>query len=248
NGLQYVDFSLLGIYFDTGDPTAGQAQPDLLRQPLTDLERLEPRVTGINFSFTPAQAGGTLTDFGTQLQLAASTGPRDSYVRSLTLLIYELLGGQRSQVEVTFRYKPIAALTQEGNAVLRRGFVDEFSSATQLVKRLAATVDVRKFAAPLSDSRASRTAEPDRAIQQHEQPALAGSQTKEPEYQEPEHPTKDPTFQVPPPEISETQRTRAPIPSLRRFIPAIALIAGLTIVGIVGIFIYLQREPRQGAT
>jgi hypothetical protein len=155
----------------------------------------------------------------------------------LTLLIYELLGGQRTHVEITFRYKPIAALTQEGNAVLRRGFVDEFSSATQLVKHLAATVDMRKFAAPLSDSRGSRIAEADRAIQQHEQPALAGTQTKEPEY-----PTKDSTFQVPPPEISETPRTRVPIPSLWRFILAIALIAGLTIVGIL---IYLQSGPRQ---
>ncbi|MBV8142780.1 MAG: sel1 repeat family protein [Verrucomicrobia bacterium] len=50
----------------------------------------------------------------------------------LSLLIYELLGGPRKTVESTGRYTPIAVLTEEGNAVLRRGLIDELASAVEM--------------------------------------------------------------------------------------------------------------------
>ena len=54
----------------------------------------------------------------------------------LSLLIYELLGGPRSAVETTGRYKPIAVLSEQGNSILRRGLIDELPSATEMARLL----------------------------------------------------------------------------------------------------------------
>ena len=71
---------------------------------------------------------------------AAAKGPRGSYVRLLSLLAYELLGGPRARLDATGQYTPVATLTREGNAVLRRGLVDEFQSAGELSRQLSTTV------------------------------------------------------------------------------------------------------------
>jgi len=235
NRLEYVDFSLLGIHFVAGDSETSQGQPDLLKQPLTDFEHLEPKVNGIDFSFTPPQAT-TLTDFGTQLQHGGGAGPRSSYVRSLSLLVYELLGGPRTRVETTGRYKPIAALTQEGNAVLRRGLVDEFSSATELARQLKAIVDPRKSAMPLRDGTRSQVAKTDRISREHAESGAVGNESKE----QPRA-TKDPAIQTSPPEIpSGIASTRTSTPSV-----PVLILAGVVsfCVGIIGYLIYLQLGP-----
>jgi TPR repeat protein len=237
NRLEYVEFSLLGIHFVAGDSETSQGQPDLLKQPLTDFEHLKPMVNGIDFSFTPSQAS-TLTNFGTQLQHGGGVGPRSSYVRSLSLLVYELLGGPRTRLETTGRYQPIAALTQEGNAVLRRGLVDEFSSATELARQLTAIVDTKKSAMPLRDGSGSRVAEIDRTSREHAESAAVGAESKEQE-----HATKDPAIQPSPPEIpSGVASTRTSTPSVPVLILAAAVIF---CVGIIGYLIYLQLGPPQ---
>ena len=62
-------------------------------------------------------------------------------MRLLGLLAYEALGGPRARVEATGRYAPVAALGEEGNAVLRRALADECSSGGELARQLAAEPD-----------------------------------------------------------------------------------------------------------
>jgi serine/threonine protein kinase/TPR repeat protein len=235
NKLEHLDFSLLGIHFVAGDARTGDDVPDLLSQPLTDWERVEPKVSGIDFSFTPSQAT-TLTGFGTQLQHAGGAGPRGSYMRSLSLLVYELLGGPRTQVEATGRYTPIAALTQDGNVVLRRGLVDDFSSATEMVERLAAIVDTTKSATRTRDSQGSQPGETDRIIPEQTEPSPVGAKSKKQE-----HATQEPSFQTAPREVSTAvTSTRTPIPRVLVLILAAAI---SFCVGIVAYLFYHQLGP-----
>ncbi|MBV8414413.1 MAG: protein kinase, partial [Verrucomicrobia bacterium] len=114
--LRHVDFTLSGIHLMDPASTAGAVQPDLLRRPLTTWESLQPKVDAIDFSFSPANTE-TWAGAATRLPGSADKGGRDSYVRLLGLLAYELLGGQRARLETTGQYTPLALLTQEGNAV-----------------------------------------------------------------------------------------------------------------------------------
>src|SRR5258708_7263073 len=158
NQLEHIDFTLLGIRFLNRDSTAREI-PDLLRCPITDWAQVEPKVNAIDFSFTPSQAG-TMAGLETRTQSAAGTGPRGSCVRALSLLAYELLGGPRARVEATGRYNPIAALTQQGNAVLRRGLIDECRSASELAAQLRAAVGIKDSAVRVLERRESVTPEP----------------------------------------------------------------------------------------
>jgi serine/threonine protein kinase len=156
NQLEHVDLTLSGILFVHRGSTVSAIQPDLLRRPLTAWEQVEPKVNPIDFSFAPSQTG-TLTGLETRTQSAGAGAPRGSGVRALSLLAYELLGGPRDRVEATGRYNPIAALTRDGNAVLRRGLIDEWSSAAELAGQLAAAVGIRQSAAPVPESTAHVT-------------------------------------------------------------------------------------------
>jgi serine/threonine protein kinase len=147
--LEHVDLTLPGIHFVDRHSTSTGIQPDLLRRPLTAWEQVEPKIDTIDFSFASSQID-TLAGQETLAERAPGGGPRGSYVRSLSLLAYELLGGPRASVEETGQYKPVAALTEEGNAVLRRGLIDEWPSAVNLAEQLAAAVGVKKSAAIVS--------------------------------------------------------------------------------------------------
>jgi serine/threonine protein kinase len=147
--LEHIDLTLPGIHFVDRHSTSTGIQPDLLRRPLTAWEQVEPKIDAIDFSFASSQID-TLGGQETLAERAPGGGPRGSYVRSLSLLAYELLGGPRASVEETGQYKPIAALTEEGNAVLRRGLIDEWPSAVKLAEQLAAAVGVKKSAAIVS--------------------------------------------------------------------------------------------------
>jgi hypothetical protein len=72
----------------------------------------------------------------TLLNVAGTTGPRSSYLRLLSLLGHELMGGQRSQVERTGRMSPLPEINEESNLILRKGAVDEFGSAVEMPMRL----------------------------------------------------------------------------------------------------------------
>src|SRR5207244_6176160 len=63
-------------------------------------------------------------------------GPRGTYLRLLSLLAYELLGGQRSVVETTGRISPVASLTEGGNVVLRRGITDDYPGSGAMLAEL----------------------------------------------------------------------------------------------------------------
>jgi TPR repeat protein len=147
--LEYLDLTLAGIHFVDRHSTSTGIQPDLLRRPLTAWEQVEPKIDAIDSSFAPSQLD-TLAAQETLTERASGSGPRGSYVRSLSLLAYELLGGSRASVEKAGQYKPIAALTEEGNVVLRRGLTDEYPSAAKLAEQLAAAVGVKKPAATVS--------------------------------------------------------------------------------------------------
>src|SRR5271165_1878748 len=157
--LQYVDLTLAGIHLACRAPPGSGVQPDLLVRPLTVWEPLEAKVDAIDFSFMPSDTA-TWAGSATRIQGAAHSGPRDSCVRLLSLLAYELLGGPRTRVESTGQYTPIAALTQEGNVALRRALVDECPSARELAGQLAAAVGVRGLAASASASAKPFTPEP----------------------------------------------------------------------------------------
>ena len=154
--LEYVELTLPGIHFVTRGSPASEVQPDLLRRPLTAWEHVEPKVNAIDFSFAPSQTD-TLVGLETRTQSAAGRGSPGSCVRALSLLAYELLGGPRTRVEATGRYNPIAALTRDGNAVLRRGLIDDCSSAAELAGQLAAAVGIRQSAAPVPEDTAHVT-------------------------------------------------------------------------------------------
>jgi serine/threonine protein kinase/TPR repeat protein len=174
--LQHVDLTLSGIHLVSRTSSKSGNQSDVLRRPVTAWESLEAKVDAIDFSFSPAQTG-TWAGMATQLPGNASEGPRDSYVRSLSLLAYELLGGPRSRVEMTGQYTPVATLTQEGNAILRRGLIDEIQSAVELALKLAATVGPPPPVAPSTESKVPVT--PD-SLRRPSQSGSAPGQSKEP--------------------------------------------------------------------
>jgi len=157
--LEHVDLTLQGIHFVDRHSTSTGIQPDLLRRPLTAWEHVEPKIDAIDFSFASSQID-TSAGQETLAERAPAGGPRGSYVRSLSLLAYELLGGPRANVEETGQYKPVAALTEEGNAVLRRGLIDEWPSAVKLAEQLAAAVGVKKSAEIVSTRSDPSTVEP----------------------------------------------------------------------------------------
>jgi serine/threonine protein kinase len=144
--LQHVDFTLLGIQLIGQGPADITPRADLLRLPLTAWERLEPKVNAIDFSLLTPEAGAW-SGPATLIRRDLKGGERGSYVRLLSLLAYELLGGPREKVETAGLYTPIAVLTTEGNAVLRRGLFDELSSSVELAQQLAASVGIGNPAA-----------------------------------------------------------------------------------------------------
>ena len=155
NHLEYVDFSLFGIHRVAREPTAVGSVRDPLPESLVLSGPRDLRVDGIDFSFTSPQAG-TLVGFQTQVQNNVGDATRDSYPKALSLLAYELLGGARVQVETTGQYKPIAALTQEGNAVLRRGVANEWASAAELAKELTAVIGARPALPETRETKATK--------------------------------------------------------------------------------------------
>ncbi|MBV9106195.1 MAG: PEGA domain-containing protein, partial [Verrucomicrobia bacterium] len=138
-GLQHVDLALPGIHLLQRAATRNEIPADVLGRPLTAWETLDAKVDAINFSFSPDNTG-TGAGMATRVQGAAEEGPRGSYLRLLSLLAYELLGGPRARLIATGQYTPVATLTQEGNAVLRRGLIDELQSADELSRQLAGTI------------------------------------------------------------------------------------------------------------
>jgi serine/threonine protein kinase/TPR repeat protein len=162
-GLKYVDLALSGIHLVERTSTGSGIRPDVLLRPVTASDPLDAKVDAIDFSFSNVHTG-TWAGMATRVQGNTDQGPPGSHMRELSLLAYELLGGPRARLNVTGQYTPVATLTREGNAVLRKGLVDEFPSAGELASRLAATVGLSSPPSITSDKKGSVIPEPQRDI------------------------------------------------------------------------------------
>jgi serine/threonine protein kinase len=133
-GLQQVDLTLSGVRLVP--PGLTPSNEELLRRPLTEWPEISVKVSSVDFSSVQSVSATWAGGGATLVQPHAGSGPRGSYVSMLTLLVYELLGGPRSTVESTGRYTPLASLSEQGNAVLRRGLIDDLPSATEMARLL----------------------------------------------------------------------------------------------------------------
>src|SRR4029077_20856647 len=101
------------------------------------------KVAPVDFSLSSSSDSVTWAGAATLIQSASGGGPRASYLGMLSPLVYELLGGPRSSVESTGRYKPISVLSEEGNSILRRGLIDDLSSAAEMARLLESQIFFR---------------------------------------------------------------------------------------------------------
>jgi tRNA A-37 threonylcarbamoyl transferase component Bud32 len=124
--LKQVDLNLAGIWL--GGSRGSAPRPE---NPLQSWDPLEIKVDPIDLSSSPSASRHSQREV-TAINPIAIGGPRGSYLRQLSLLAYELLGGPRQQVETSGRCPPLSLLNEDANVVLRRGIIDEFSSAAEL--------------------------------------------------------------------------------------------------------------------
>ncbi len=173
--IEYVDFTLGGIQLSDSPEVKNTSYiEDLIRKPLTEWSELTPLVAPIDFAFgcdSPPPWDGTATVAQSFLSLCRR---RDSYIRQLSLLAYGLLGGRRSKLEIQGRYIPLAALSEEGNHVLRRGLIDEVATASDLAHALAACLTDRfadDFVCPVPAPSAHEPLMPDQGSSTMQQPS-----------------------------------------------------------------------------
>jgi serine/threonine protein kinase/TPR repeat protein len=136
--LQTADLTLSGVQLTYPGLIQAAISAQLLQKPISGWPGLAVKVAALDFSSAGAGADQTTwTGSATLVQgTGASGGPRGSYLRLLSLLAYELLGGQRNVVETTGRISPVASLTEGGNIVLRRGITDDYPSSAAMVAEL----------------------------------------------------------------------------------------------------------------
>jgi hypothetical protein len=155
-GLSLLDLTVRGIRLSASTAT-NNATP-LLERHLDSWKELELKVDPIDLSLITsnlAGSAGTATWQGgvTLLNVTSTTGPRSSYLRLLSLLGYELMGGQRNQMERTGRMSPLSEINEEANLILRKGAVDEFGSATEMANAFKGTLETH-FKQPAGHSSA----------------------------------------------------------------------------------------------
>jgi serine/threonine protein kinase/TPR repeat protein len=141
--LQQVNLTVSGVSLTAAAMPEGPFETALLQRPLTQWTGLGVKVAPVDFSVSSSDSV-TWAGTATLVQSASGGGPRASYLGMLSLLIYELLGGPRSSVESTGRYKPISVLSEEGNSILRRGLIDDLSSAAEMAQLLESQVFFRQ--------------------------------------------------------------------------------------------------------
>jgi len=124
--LKQVDLKLAGIWL--GSSQNSTPRPE---NPLQSWHPLEIKVDPIDLSSSPSASRDSQSEV-TAINPIEVGGPRGSYLRQLSLLAYELLGGPRQQVENSGRCPPLSLLNEDANVVLRRGIIDEFGSAAEL--------------------------------------------------------------------------------------------------------------------
>jgi len=138
--LRHLDLTLRGIRSANPELTPSEMSTGFIPRSLCDWEHLEPKVGAINFSLLPFYVGRGSGEETLIQEVATNSFSPGNYVRPLSLLAYELLGGTRLRVETAGQYTPIAGLTEAGNVVLRRGLGEDYASAGELAKGLAVAV------------------------------------------------------------------------------------------------------------
>ena len=136
--LQTVDLTLSGVQLTYPGLIQAAISNQLLQKPLGGWPGLAVKVAALDFSSSGSGADqATWAGSATLVQGAGGGGgPRGSYLRLLSLLAYELLGGQRSVVETSGRISPVASLTEGGNVVLRRGITDDYPGSAVMLTEL----------------------------------------------------------------------------------------------------------------
>ena len=236
SGLQQVALTVSGVHLTTPGLTEGGVDTALLQRPLTQWSELGVKVEPVDFSFSSSEANSaTWAGAATLVQGSSAGGPRASYLGMLTLLIYEALGGPRSVVESTGRYTPIAAVTEEGNSILRRGLTDQFASAIEMSRLLDLEISHSRvdhdFTAGTSGPRASQApvAVPPPPKTSTE---FARSTAQPPSSGAIPPPVPPPTAVPPPPEEPQKQKTSL-LGSLLTVGIILLLAAGLLFAGYV---------------
>jgi serine/threonine protein kinase/TPR repeat protein len=133
--LQQLVITVSGVHLTSPGLTESAISAELLHKPLTEWNELGVKVEPVDFSLSSSDSA-TWAGSATLVKQVSGAGPRASFLGMLSLLVYELLGGPRSAVEETGRYKPIAVLSEQGNAILRRGLIDDLPSAAEMARLL----------------------------------------------------------------------------------------------------------------
>src|ERR1700741_1394357 len=140
--LSSVDLSLNGVQLTYPGLIQAAITPGLLQQSLSTWPMFSVKVTPIDFSASASgDSAATWAGAATVVQnVATGAGTRSSYIRMLSLLAYELLGGPRATVESSGRVSPVPSLSETGNAILRRGIADDFGSSVEFAHALLRVV------------------------------------------------------------------------------------------------------------
>lgn len=136
----------LGITLQVSRALAAADKEKLVHRDLkpSRWDQLGVKVAAVNFSLSISDPM-TWAGAATLTQTVSRGEARASYLRMLSLLVYELLGGQRNSIESTGRYSPVASLSERGNALLRRGLIDDFRSATEFALELGGEIVARNI-------------------------------------------------------------------------------------------------------
>jgi|GEM_PF-553764 len=131
-----IDLTLNGVQLTYTGLIQAAITPGLLQQPLSSWSPFNVKVTPLDFSVAAGDSAATWTGAATVVQTVTAGGVRSSYLRQLSLLAYELLGGPRATVESSGRVSPVPSLSEAGNAILRRGIADDFPSSVEFAEAL----------------------------------------------------------------------------------------------------------------
>ena len=130
-GLKFVSLSLAETFVHFADTQNIPSETMLLQRPVAEWPsfhvRLQP-LAGVKDAAPDETWAGDRTVVGGLLaRQPAAEDCQSRYLRELASLTYELLGGTRG---ADTRYVPLAAITEEGNEVLRRGLDNPESFVT----------------------------------------------------------------------------------------------------------------------
>ncbi|MBV8483665.1 MAG: protein kinase [Verrucomicrobia bacterium] len=265
--LNSVDLSLNGVQLTYPGLIQAAITPGLLQQPLSTWPAFNVKVTPIDLSASASgDSAATWTGAATVVQnVATDGGPRSSYLRMLSLLAYELLGGPRATVESSGRVSPVPSLSETGNATLRRGIADDFGSSVEFADTLLRVVRGEESMATGPGSAATKqSATPTIPLTQEVVPPAAaqtpsGYSTKSPSTQGVSIPTQlttagpmssggatvaPPPLPSQPPTVPPAKRSRISIFGLVFIVGLVLLV--LVLIGVGGFFVWQTINSFQG--